>query len=124
MLSLGNEGVVLVTGACGHIGHVVCSLLRASAVEVLPVDVRIDAPGEFVACDLTVKDQVARLFQSYPIRAVIHLAAILPSAFRSDPLRGAEVNLPFLHDVGGRPRHRPSRILTMLISSARQLLLS
>jgi nucleoside-diphosphate-sugar epimerase len=29
----------------------------------------------------------------YPIRAVIHLAGILPTAFQADPLAGADVNL-------------------------------
>jgi UDP-glucose 4-epimerase len=89
-----NDGAsVLVTGACGHVGHEVCRLLRELGNSVLPVDVDGDAPGNFLTCDLTRQDQVARLFQSGQIRAVIHLAAILPGAFRADPLGGADVNM-------------------------------
>lgn len=33
------------------------------------------------------------MFQTHPIRAVIHLAGILPSAFQADPFAGADVNL-------------------------------
>jgi len=46
-----------------------------------------------VACDLSRKDDVALLFLSQPVRSVIHLAAILPSAFHSNPLAAVDVNL-------------------------------
>lgn len=39
-----------------------------------------------------VRSDVARIFESHPVRAVIHLAAVLPSAFQRDPLKGADVN--------------------------------
>jgi nucleoside-diphosphate-sugar epimerase len=59
----------------------------------LPIDLELDSAGSVVACDLTLKDELSRLFQLNRIQSVIHLAGLLPSAFRSDPLRGAEVNL-------------------------------
>lgn len=94
MASTSNEGFVLVTGADGHIGREVCSLLRTSETKFLPVDV--DDRGttkDIFTCDLRRKNDVVRLFQSHPVRAVIHLAAILPSAFRSNPFVGVDVNL-------------------------------
>ena len=60
---------------------------------ILPIDVEPDSAGGILACDLTLKDELSRLFQLHRIQTVIHLAGLLPSAFRSDPLRGAEVNL-------------------------------
>ena len=49
---------------------------------------------DFLVCDLRRKDDVARLFASLSqFSAVIHLAAILPSAFHSDPLAAVDLNL-------------------------------
>ena len=93
MASIGDRGLVLVTGAGGHVGREVCRLLRAERIEFLPADVDAGAAGDLVACDLRRKEDVARLFASRAVRTVIHLAAILPSAFRADPLGGVDVNL-------------------------------
>ncbi len=46
-----------------------------------------------IASDLRLKNDVSRLFQSHAVQTVIHLAAILPSAFQSNPFVGADVNL-------------------------------
>ena len=60
-----DQGFVLVTGANGHVGRNVYRLLRNSRSKVLAVDVDArDVPG-LTACDLTVKSNVARLFQSH-----------------------------------------------------------
>ena len=92
VVSAAQKPCVLVTGANGHVGREVCRCLTTARRNFLPID--IEGTGEgFVACDLTDRDQIARLFQSGPIETVTHLAAILPGAFRADPLRGAEVNL-------------------------------
>ncbi len=90
---VGDHGVVIVTGAGGHIGSEVCRLLKIAGNKFLPLDVSPGTTQDLVACDLTAKDEISRLFDSHPVRAVIHLAAILPSAFQRDPLRGADVNL-------------------------------
>jgi len=93
MASDSKQGVVIVTGADGHIGREVCRLLKTSGTKFLATDVDLGEASDFVACDLSRKDDVARLFLSQPVRAVIHLAAILPSAFHSHPLAAADVNL-------------------------------
>ena len=84
---------ILVTGASGHIGSETCRVLRIGGRMILAVDVEPDSARGVLACDLTLKDELSQLFQLHRIQTVIHLAGLLPSAFRSDPLRGAEVNL-------------------------------
>jgi nucleoside-diphosphate-sugar epimerase len=93
MASISDEGFVIVTGAGGHIGREVCRLLRTSGSRIFPVDVDPGISKDLVTCDLRLKSDVSRLFQSHPVRAVIHLAAILPSAFHSNPFAGVDVNL-------------------------------
>jgi nucleoside-diphosphate-sugar epimerase len=93
MPTVGDEGVVIVTGAAGHIGREVCRQLKTTQITFLPVDVRPGSAQEIVPCDLSVRTDLSRLFESQPVRAVIHLAAILPSAFQRDPLAGVDVNL-------------------------------
>lgn len=84
---------MIVTGAGGHIGHEVCRLLRNAESKFLPVDVDPGRATNIIECDLTRKDHVRRLFQSHPVRAVIHLAGILPTAFHSKPFAGVDLNL-------------------------------
>jgi len=86
-------GAILVTGACGHIGRELCRILRNDDREVLPVDLDHDKTRDVISCDLRSPSDVSQLFQTHPIRAVIHLAGTLPSAFQADPMTGAEVNL-------------------------------
>jgi nucleoside-diphosphate-sugar epimerase len=93
MAATTGEGLVIVTGASGHIGREVCRILRAAGEKILPLDVNPDTREDVIACDLRSKNDVSRLFQSHRVQTVIHLAAILPSAFQADPLVGAEVNL-------------------------------
>jgi nucleoside-diphosphate-sugar epimerase len=93
MASNSKQSVVIVTGADGHIGREVCRLLKTSGTKFLATDVDPCETSDFVACDLRRKNDVALLFLSHPVRAVIHLAAILPSAFHSNPLAAADVNL-------------------------------
>lgn len=88
-----DPGTILVTGACGHIGRAVCRVLGRVKRQILPVDVNPDTTEDVVACDLTLKDDLSRLFQDHPIKAVVHLAGILPNAFQADPFAGADVNL-------------------------------
>lgn len=93
MPPVGGEGVVIVTGAGGHIGREVCRQLKAAQLRFLPVDLHPSSSQDTVPCDLSVKTGLSRLFESHPVRAVIHLAAILPSAFHRDPLKGVDINL-------------------------------
>jgi nucleoside-diphosphate-sugar epimerase len=84
---------VLVTGACGQIGCAVAQLLSTAGRDILRIDVGRDTPEGVLSCDLTSRNEVSRLFQSHSIGAVIHLAGILPTAFQSNPLSAADVNL-------------------------------
>ena len=93
MSSAEDAGSVLVTGACGHVGHAVSDILRSTGRQIVPIDVDGGFTRDVVLCDLTSRNEVERLFHTHPIQTVIHLAGVLPSAFQSDPLRGADVNL-------------------------------
>src|SRR5260370_37002809 len=85
--------MILIPGACGHVGREVCRVLRDARRSILPIDVEQDETVGVLACDLRSEGDIARLFQSCSIHTVIHLAGILPSAFQTDPLMGADVNL-------------------------------
>ena len=93
MGSTGDQATILVTGACGHIGGQLCRTLRDAGRRILPLDVDQCNIPDAVMCDLRSKSDLAHVFQSHQIRIVIHLAGILPSAFRLDPLLGGDVNL-------------------------------
>ena len=67
--------------------------LRSAGHAVLPTDIRTSAATDIVRCDLRSDADVASLFQQGPFSTVVHLAGVLPTAFRSDPLTGADVNL-------------------------------
>jgi UDP-glucose 4-epimerase len=99
MTSSSEHGVVIVTGGDGHIGREVCRLLNASGTGFLAVDVDPGGASDVLVCDLRKQDDIARLFQSQPVRAAIHLAGILPTAFRSDPLAAADLNLTACFDL-------------------------
>jgi nucleoside-diphosphate-sugar epimerase len=92
MASNSDEGVVIVTGAGGHVGREVCRLLNGGGSKILPVDVD-GTTRDLITCDLRQKEQVSHLFESHPVRAVIHLAGILPSSFHSNLFAGVDVNL-------------------------------
>lgn len=88
-----DSGVILVTGASGHVGSELCRSLRATEYKFLPIDVIPDESRGVIGCDLQIKSDVSRLFELHPIRAVVHLAGMLPSACRNDPISAAAVNL-------------------------------
>jgi UDP-glucuronate 4-epimerase len=88
-----DEGSILVTGACGHIGRELCNVLRSRGHGLLAVDLDPDNSRAALKCDLRSQGDLSQIFRDYPIRIVIHLAAILPGAFHTDPLTGADVNL-------------------------------
>jgi len=92
MSSASAVGTILVTGASGHIGRELCRVLRIADCKILAVDLDHDKTRDVLTCDLRSQSDVSELFQAYAIRAVIHLAGILPSAFQTDPLVGADVN--------------------------------
>lgn len=91
MPSTSQDSALLVTGATGHIGRTLTAQLRASGTNILATD--ISENENAVACDLRATREVAKLFEMGPVRGVIHLAGILPTAFYEDPLGGADLNL-------------------------------
>lgn len=93
MVRTSDQRLVIVTGAGGHIGREVCRVLKTNGCDVLAVDVDGDAAEGVVVCDLRSPEEVLRLFEDRGVRAVIHLAAILPSAFEREPFSGVDVNL-------------------------------
>ncbi len=52
-----------------------------------------DGSAEWLRYDLTKTGEIADVFRNYSVSAVIHMAAALPSASRSNPRRATEVNI-------------------------------
>ena len=93
--------VILVTGARGFIGRAVCKLLQRLSYEVVSVDCAATSQHETnlvslitqMEVDITDRLKLRKLFETREISAVIHLAAILPTASGRDPVRATEVNI-------------------------------
>jgi UDP-glucose 4-epimerase len=100
-----GKGSVLVTGGRGFIGRSVGKLLQREGYRVLALDLphpgaSAEAPlraqkvsSREVSCDISDPIQLQSIFESEPIGAVIHLAAVLPTAAQRDPLRATQVNV-------------------------------
>lgn len=86
------EGLI-VTGAAGQVGAALVRHLRAAGRHVLAIDIDEASLKGGLGCDLRSAEHVRRLFDDHRFQVVVHLAAILPSAFRADPLAGADVNV-------------------------------
>lgn len=78
----GATAYILVTGAAGYIGSVVAEELCRNGYPIIALDNlsqghRAAVPREaiFIEGDLNDIDLIDRLFQNYPIEAVVHLAA-------------------------------------------------
>ncbi len=80
-----SDQAILVTGASGFAGRYVCAALRRMRMEHLAVDLP--------QCDITDAAAVAAVFRERKIGAVIHLAAVLPTASRSNPALSMRVNI-------------------------------
>lgn len=50
-------------------------------------------PGEEIECDLANRAQLRPVFEREQVRAIIHLAAVLPTAAQQNPLLATEVNV-------------------------------
>jgi UDP-glucose 4-epimerase len=93
---------LLVTGAAGHVGEETCRILNSTNRRVIATDIsapavvdpRLNTSGiALVRCDLRQPEPIKELLASHPVRTIIHLAGVLPTAFRADPIAGAELNL-------------------------------
>lgn len=88
---IGNIPITLVTGAAGFIGRYTCLELRQRGLPFLGIDKR-DSENALV-CDLTDQGAISDLFPSHRFDAVIHLAALLPTAASVDPVLATRVNV-------------------------------
>jgi nucleoside-diphosphate-sugar epimerase len=85
---------VLVTGAAGFIGRATVNQLRSLRTDYVATDLHTspDLP-EIVAGDLADREFVAKLLGREEFSSVIHLAGMLPTAARRDPIRAARTNV-------------------------------
>lgn len=96
----GRDGrVILVTGARGFVGRAVCKLLQRLSYAVVALD---QAPSSGrssfsgsseIETDIADRTKLQELFETKRIAGIIHLAAILPTAARREPVRATEVNI-------------------------------
>lgn len=87
---------VLVTGAQGFLGRAVSRILRETGYPVLELDCVSPASAAVataVPCDITNKHELQHLMERTEVQAIVHLAAVLPTAARRDPLRATQVNV-------------------------------
>lgn len=90
---------VLVTGAEGFMGRAVTLLLERSGMRVITLDlatphsVSNSRSTMKVACDIRNTAQMEAVFDEHRVGAIIHLAAILPTAAQRDPVLATEINI-------------------------------
>jgi nucleoside-diphosphate-sugar epimerase len=90
---MSRKGATLVTGAAGFVGRQVVRILHGREERCFACDVRTCEIISTEVCDITDQAALAKLFQLHPIKNIVHLAAILPSACRQDPELGTKVNI-------------------------------
>lgn len=93
---------ILVTGAGGQIGQVLCQALavRHGASNILATDIRAipSWQGAFARLDVLDAPSLTELTREWGATQIYHLAAILSAAGEKDPLRTWQINMDgFLH---------------------------
>lgn len=87
---------VLVTGGRGFVGRALVAALRGTGYRVLTLDqssISDGARGDELVIDITEAEQLRSVFVSEKVSAVVHLAAILPTAAQRDPVQATRVNI-------------------------------
>lgn len=93
-MDIGNPGGVLITGGRGFLGRSLGKLLQRHKYRVISADVTpTDAGSNGTICDITDTSQLRAVFQSERIDAIVHLAAILPTAAQQRPVLATRVNI-------------------------------
>ncbi len=94
-----RSNTVLVTGGRGFVGRVVGKLLQREGYAVVSLDCSpllgksaTDSTVE-VQCDIGDAAALQSVFETHPIQAIAHLAAILPTVAQREPLRATQVNV-------------------------------
>ena len=89
-----NPRGVLITGGRGFLGRSLGKLLQRHTYRVVSADVtRADAGLNDTICDITDVSQLCTLFQNGHFDAIVHLAAVLPTAAQREPLLATRVNI-------------------------------
>lgn len=89
---------MLVTGAQGFLGRAVTRLLARSGMQVIALDSRSASSCNAstvisVISDITNRQELEQIFRQNRIDAIVHLAAILPTAAQQDPAHATQVNV-------------------------------
>ena len=98
-MTIQEQGAVLVTGAEGFLGRAVMNFLGGSRQRVIALDSLAESfrpQNEStikVVCDIRNQTDLESVFEEKKIDAIIHLAAILPTAAQRDPLLATQVNV-------------------------------
>ncbi len=87
------QSSVLVTGGRGFIGRATAKALQEAGCRVISADVTSRDAGGEVACDVSDIAQVRNLFQREHLNAIVHLAAVLPTAAQKEPILATQVNV-------------------------------
>jgi nucleoside-diphosphate-sugar epimerase len=94
-----QANTVLVTGGRGFIGRAAGKLLQCTGYSVISLDRKAATAGteaggcDEIICDLGDIAQLKTVFERKRVEAVIHLAAILPTAAQRNPHLATEVNV-------------------------------
>jgi nucleoside-diphosphate-sugar epimerase len=91
VMDMENPGAVLITGGRGFIGRSLGKLLQRKRYRVISVDVT--PSRDEVVCDVTDSAALNRLLQTERVDAIVHLAAVLPTAAGRQPLLATRVNV-------------------------------
>lgn len=91
------QKTILVTGGEGFIGRMVCRTLLSSGLAVVSLDLApyADRAGEvtFYQGNISDKASLTTLFQENKFNCIIHLASLLNSASRNNPVAATRVNI-------------------------------
>jgi UDP-glucose 4-epimerase len=87
----GNPSI-LITGAAGFVGRRLMALL-ANQGNLVASDFSPDKGSGIEGCDISDDAAVRELFERHNPEAVIHLAALLPTASNLDPGRATRINI-------------------------------
>ena len=84
----------MVTGGRGFIGRSLGKLLQRQRYRLISLDVTpVTAGSDEILCDIEDVTELRKLFQRERLDAIVHLAAILPTAAQREPLLATRVNV-------------------------------
>ncbi|MBQ5804390.1 MAG: NAD(P)-dependent oxidoreductase [Erysipelotrichaceae bacterium] len=87
--------MILVSGGNGNIGKALCMELCRRGFEVLSIGRRASDQQSYphVPCDITLMDDLDRLFVKHHIDRIVHLAGLTNTAALNDPKLAVEINV-------------------------------